>query len=381
MIGIVSLTTPQATIIITPQASIQNAIRNITFVPEEEMSDTLQIPVRRDIVPFELKKTYNVNAYDPASLQRARGTIKIINTSTESLNLKAQTRVVVDTLVFQTEKWIKIPGSQDSRPWEAMVSVIAEPIGTDGTLMGKKWNIPENTVLRFPGLSPKDHESLTVTSVGNFTGGEDTYKKVLSQEEYNRIENVYKSQLSESASEFILWDFNQQEEFIPIPIPEALSVLDITLTSDHKVWEYVDKITFAGKWNFMVYLYHVSTLRKILLDTAQSHLLEDTESLIEISQTPPDIISVLTKTDTPWTIKATAQIPVQILYDFSSSVWQKTLQNTLSDLLNADTERAEKTLLNHPYIKSVDIRLTPFWAKKLPNTLEHMYTKVQTIKH
>lgn len=70
----------------------------------------------------------------------------------------------------------------------------------------------------------------------------------------------------------------------------------------------------------MVYLYHVSTLRKILLDTAQSHLLEDTESLIEISQTPPDIISVLTKTDTPWTIKATAQIPVQILYDFSSSV-------------------------------------------------------------
>lgn len=116
MIGIVSLTTPHATIIITPQASIQNAIRNITFVPEEEMSDTLQIPVRRDIIPFELKKTYNVNAYDPASLQRARGTIKIVNTSTESLNLKAQTRVVVDTLVFQTEKWIKIPGSQDSLP-------------------------------------------------------------------------------------------------------------------------------------------------------------------------------------------------------------------------------------------------------------------------
>jgi len=40
--------------------------------------------------------------------------------------------------------------------------------------------------------------------MGAFTGGNDTYKKVLSQEEYNRIENVYKSQLTESASEFIL---------------------------------------------------------------------------------------------------------------------------------------------------------------------------------
>lgn len=72
MIGIVSLTTPHATIIITPQTSIQNAVRNVTFVPEDGMSDVLQIPVRKDIFPFELKKTYNVNAYDPASLQRAR---------------------------------------------------------------------------------------------------------------------------------------------------------------------------------------------------------------------------------------------------------------------------------------------------------------------
>jgi len=131
----------------------------------------------------------------------------------------------------------------------------------------------------------------------------------------------------------------------------------------------------------MIYLYHVSTLRKILLDTAQSHLLENTESLIEISQTPPDIIAVLTKVDEPWSIKATAQIPVQILYDFSSSAGQKTLQNILAELLNADTDRAEKTLLNHPYIKSVDIRLTPFWAKKLPNTLDRMYTKVREIKN
>lgn len=138
MVGIVSLTTPHAVIVITPQASIQNAVRNVTFIPEEEMSDTLQIPVRRDIFPFELKKTYNINAYDPSSLQRARGIIKVTNAGLEPLSIKPQTRVVVDTLVFRTEKWLEIPGAKDSQPGETTVSVIADPIGSDGVLIGKK---------------------------------------------------------------------------------------------------------------------------------------------------------------------------------------------------------------------------------------------------
>ena len=138
MVGIVSLTTPHAVIVITPQASIQNAVRNVTFIPEEDMSDTLQIPVRGDIFPFELKKTYNINAYDPSSLQRARGIIKVTNAGLEPLSIKPQTRVVVDTLVFRTEKWLEIPGAKDSQPGETTVSVIADPIGSDGVLIGKK---------------------------------------------------------------------------------------------------------------------------------------------------------------------------------------------------------------------------------------------------
>jgi hypothetical protein len=131
----------------------------------------------------------------------------------------------------------------------------------------------------------------------------------------------------------------------------------------------------------MIYIYHVDTLRNILLNSAHNHLLESTESLIEISKSPPDIIEVIRKDQDPWSIKATARIPIQVLYDFSSTTGQKTIQNTLSDLLDSDTIRAEKTLLNHPYIKSVDIRLTPFWAKKLPNSLERIYIKVQKVKY
>jgi|GEM_PF-743719 len=160
-----------------------------------------------------------------------------------------------------------------------------------------------------------------------------------------------------------------------------MSTLDVTIDSDVDIGGHENRVTFSGKGNFLVYLYHMEILRKTLLDTARAHLLENTESLIEISKTPPDIISVLVTTDDPWSIKATAQIPVQVLYDFSSSPGQKTIQNILSDLLNSDTDRAQKTLLNHPYIKAIDIRLTPFWANNIPNTLDRIYIKVQEVKN
>ncbi len=154
----------------------------------------------------------------------------------------------------------------------------------------------------------------------------------------------------------------------------------MTVTSDTAVGAQADEVVFSGKANFLIYLYDVATLRKVLLQTAQNHLLEHTESLVEISNSPPDIIAVLTKTDDPFMVKATAQIPVQILYDFTSSTGQKTLQNILSDLLSADVERAQKTLLNHPYVKSVDIRLTPFWSHKLPSVLDDIYIKIEKTK-
>jgi len=83
--------------------------------------------------------------------------------------------------------------------------------------------------------------------VGVFAGGDDTYKKLLTEDEYKRIEKVFREQLINDAREEILANFNKQEEFIPLPIPEAMSTLDVTVTPDVQVGEYADKITITGK--------------------------------------------------------------------------------------------------------------------------------------
>lgn len=93
MVGIVSLTTPHASVIITPQTSIQNAVKNVVFVPEDELGDPTQVSLRKDIFAFELKKSFRVNTYDPSSLQKARGSVKILNGSTESFRIRPQTRL------------------------------------------------------------------------------------------------------------------------------------------------------------------------------------------------------------------------------------------------------------------------------------------------
>ena len=138
MVGIVSLTTPQAIIVITPQTSVQNAVRNVTFVLEENMNNPQQIPVKKIVLPFALKKTYNVSTYDPTTLSRARGSIRVINSGLQSLKIKPQTRVVLDTIVFRTEEWLDIPASDGEKPSESIVSVIADPVGSNGILIGKK---------------------------------------------------------------------------------------------------------------------------------------------------------------------------------------------------------------------------------------------------
>ena len=380
MVGIVSLTSPHASVIITPQASIQNAVKNVVFVPEDELGDSTQISLRKDIFPFELKKSFRVNAYDPTSLQKSRGSIKILNGSTESLRILPQTRLTAGSLVFQTENWSEIPGASDSTPGELITTVVADAVGTDGVLVGRRGNIMRNTPLIFPGLTPKDHENIVVTAMDDFVGGDDTHKALLTQEEYMRIEKVFREEITNNAREFAKKKYDNDAEFIPLPIPDGLNTLDMTVTADAIVGSQVDEIVFSGKANYLIYLYDVATLRKILLQAAQNHLLEHTESLVEISNSPPDIIAILTKTDEPFMVKATAQIPVQILYDFTSSTGQKTLQNILSDLLDADMDRAQKTLLNHPYVKSVNIRLTPFWSHKLPSTLDAIYIKVEKTK-
>lgn len=102
IIGIVSLTSPHATIIINPQITLQNAIGNIVFMSEDAINADTQVPLRKQILPFETQKKYIVSTYDTTKVRRASGKISITNTRSETLRLKPQTRVIFEDVVYRT---------------------------------------------------------------------------------------------------------------------------------------------------------------------------------------------------------------------------------------------------------------------------------------
>lgn len=377
IIGIVSLTSPHATIMITPQISLQNAIWNVVFMSEEMISADTQVPLKKEIFTFETQKKYTVATYDSTKIRRASGKIKIINNRPEALKLKPETRVMYEWMIYRTSQWIEVPAARDSTPGEMIVSVMADAMSWS-SIGGSKANIPINTQLVFPWLPPDIHDSVIVTSVEDFTGGEDTFYPLLTEEERKRLESLFREHLLAEVQRSIQNTFNQKTDFIPLPLSEAVVPMDIKVTADQEVWSRETEITLSGKGDFMLYLYNKNILRKMLIKLAQSHLLRGVESYTDTLK-PPVIVSVLStsKDPDPFSIKATAQIEIQVLYDFESSAGKRTIQNMLSDLLWAEKDRVEKTLLNHPYIKNVHIRLTPFWSKKIPTWLDDIKIQVE----
>jgi len=129
--------------------------------------------------------------------------------------------------------------------------------------------------------------------VNDFTGGEDSFANLLSAEEYASLEAKFREQLINEARDSIIHSFPSASEYIPLPIADVLTTVEMVVTPDVPVGTYTQELNLAGKGTFDIYLYHVPTLRKILIQSAQNHLLENVESLVEISQSPPDIIAEL----------------------------------------------------------------------------------------
>ncbi|MCB9807317.1 hypothetical protein H6768_05590 [Candidatus Peribacteria bacterium] len=51
----------------------------------------------------------------------------------------------------------------------------------------------------------------------------------------------------QNARESILSQFDTRDEFIPIPIPEAITTLDVSLDADIAIGDHANKVTFVGK--------------------------------------------------------------------------------------------------------------------------------------
>ncbi len=68
-------------------------------------------------------------------------------------------------------------------------------------------------------------------SVDDFSGGDDDYKHMLLPEEFDSLEKIFREQLATEARDSIIHHFDNKAEYIPIPIADIVSTLDMTINS------------------------------------------------------------------------------------------------------------------------------------------------------
>lgn len=68
----------------------------------------------------------------------------------------------------------------------------------------------------------------------------------MTQEEYDRLEKIFREQFTQSARTNVLARYVNDKEYTPLPIPEAIHMLDISFDlGGVKVGDSVDTITFS----------------------------------------------------------------------------------------------------------------------------------------
>lgn len=115
------------------------------------------------------------------------------------------------------------------------IGVVADAMMSTGDLAGTKGNIPAGTQLMFPGLEPQVHEGVSVVSTENFTGGEDGFFPLLTEEEKKRIETQFREYFLTAARDSMEKSFTTNVDFIPLPLSEAILPFQIDIQSDQVV--------------------------------------------------------------------------------------------------------------------------------------------------
>lgn len=87
----------------------------------------------------------------------------------------------------------------------------------------------------FPGLEPQIHEGVSIVSVENFTGGEDGFFPLLTEEEKKRIEAQFREYFLTAAQDDMEKNFDTNADFIPLPLAAAITPFQVDIRADQVV--------------------------------------------------------------------------------------------------------------------------------------------------
>ena len=376
-------------IYVTPEIIVKSRARNFVFKEQlNEISTNNDISyinkISKDIY---LERKFSTTWVDINSIRKSRWTALFINETEEEQQILEWTTVrTQEWLLFTTLSWAIIPPATKDNfwniiPWNIEVQIESNIYDINGKFIGERWNIPKDTKLTIPWL--KEYiDKIYLKTQEDIKWWRDTHKKILSEVDISNAKSIMEEKLKSTAIKELSQLVKSNNNINKTDI-EIFGIDNMITYSDTKIrtkWEtstgsVVDTFSLNGSITASTYTYNKTNIINRLKNVIRDSILEWTEKIIYIDNNSLRISNVIYKREDPLEIKSTAEIEVLISHDF---LWQNNnyvekLKNTIKWL---DKKEAFTLLLNDPKISNVEIKIRPFFIKKISNINENIIFKV-----
>lgn len=347
LIGLLYFSLSQALILITPSLEEVKADFNLLVRTETAMT---QEGVEAELVftDITIERTADSERLEEGEDQKATGTITIINSSNKPQPLVKTTRFLSEEgVLFRLENGVTVPANG-----EVQAEVYADAAGKSGEI--------GPTIFTIPGLNQTRQQEVHAKSDESMEGGTRAIYKVTREAVDQALEDARaiiisraKAQLEEQGVETNR--FLPGTQYIEV-ISEEFSP-EIGSSAEEFTVKLVARVPF------------VLADRADLVELAQAQLYTTTNLGYELSSSDEGSFTYsITNFDSD---NGTAQLHVIL-----SGQKRMSANHPILDVVNFVGEKpsnVKSQLEADPGIDNVEIELRPFWLRKVPRLIDHIY--------
>ena len=375
---------------ITPEVVVKTRAKNFVFKEELELES-----LSNDITYLSkiskkstLSKKFTATGIDEKSIRISKWKVTMFNKTLQEQQIVKNTRLQTeDGIIYQTLSDIVLPAAikdnfENILPWSLNINVESQIKDIRWDFIGERWNIWKWVRLSLPWLT-ENKELIYGETISEMKWGKDAHTNILSEVDLENAKSIMDGKLKSNVVKELSEIVRQQNianktNIAVLWIDEMISYSDQNLTLPENIEVGTQLETFTLEWNITAetYTYDKEAIINKLRNVIRDSILEGTERIIFIDNKSLRVSHVLTKIDDPLEIKATAEIEVLVSHDFlnNNNSYVEKLKSTIKGL---EKKEAITLLLNDTKISSVDIKIRPFFIKKISNINDNIIFKVE----
>lgn len=380
----------KTTVYITPEIEIRTKAKNFIF--KENLDNVIikwdkYIEIKPISNIINLKKKFSATWIDENSTKKSRWEIMFYNKYFEEIKLLPKTRLITkDWVLFETPNWVIIPPAIKDNFWKTTLwrikaEIVSKNYDMNWNFIWKRWNIWKNIMLSLPWLK-SDKNMIIAKTISDIKWWDDKHKKLILETDIKHSREILESELKDTALKNLKISLekdnkinNSSWEILLTNDVINYSNLKITDINWIKAWTKTDSFELEWEIHIKTYIYNEDDILNKLKNTIRDSIIIWSEKILSIDKNSLRIATEINRVNKPLNIKATVEINFLISHDFANNKdsYTKKLKSTIRWV---EKEEAINLLLNDKKVSNVDIKIRPFFIKKISNIVDNITFKI-----